>query len=77
MAENDGVTLKTEAEYERAVGRIAELFPPKPDTGEEAELRFWVAAVKAYMNDHLPRRNRLAQPPTPEAMADFRREQEQ
>lgn len=64
--------LHSEADYENALGRISELMDAKAGSIEGHELNRWAEAVEKYEDEHFP-----IQDPSPEDLAEFRKEQQQ
>jgi len=63
--------ITTEAEYLAALARIDVILDAPLGSPEEAELMRLAAAIEEYEDAHYP-----IEPPTPEAAAEFRTEQE-
>ena len=63
--------INNEAEYQAALARVEALMDAAESSLEEAELEALALAVEAYEAEHYP-----IEAPTPEAAAEFRREQE-
>ena len=63
--------IKTEADYEKALKRIDQIFDAEPGTPEADELELLVALVELYENEHFP-----IEAPDPVSAIKFRMEQE-
>ena len=46
--------LKTEADYTRALAKVARLMDAKPGSPQEEELELWSLLVEHYENEHFP-----------------------
>ena len=46
--------IKTEAEYEAALARVAELMDAQPGSSEEEELALLAMLVEQYEQEHFP-----------------------
>ena len=63
--------IKTEAEYEVALARVAELMDAQPGSPDEQELELFALLVEQYEQEHFP-----IAPPDPVEAILFRMEQE-
>ena len=63
--------IKTEAEYEAALARVAELMDAQPGSPDEQELELFALLVEQYEQEHFP-----IAPPDPVEAILFRMEQE-
>jgi HTH-type transcriptional regulator/antitoxin HigA len=63
--------IKTEAEYEAALARVAELMDAQPGSPDEQELELFALLVEQYEQAHFP-----IAPPDPVEAILFRMEQE-
>ena len=63
--------IKTEAEYEAALARVAELMDAQPGSLDEQELELFALLVEQYEQEHFP-----IAPPDPVEAILFRMEQE-
>ncbi len=62
--------LKTNDEYEKALGRVEALMDAKPGTRAEEELELWALLVEQYEREHHP-----VEPPDPIEAIQFRMDQ--
>jgi len=46
--------IKTEAEYEAALARVAELMDAQPGSADEQELELFALLVEQYEQEHFP-----------------------
>ena len=60
--------LKTNDEYEKALGRVEALMDAKPGTRAEEELELWALLVEQYEREHHP-----VEPPDPINAGDLTR----
>ena len=65
------IVLKTEEEHAAALKAVESLWTAEEGSPEAEELHSLVEAIEAWEEEHYP-----IDPPTPEAAAQFRREQE-
>ena len=63
--------IKTEAEYEAALARVAEMMDAQPGSPDEQELELFALLVEQYEQEHFP-----IAPPDPVEAILFRMEQE-
>ena len=63
--------IKTEAEYEAALARVAELMDAQPGSPDEQDLELFALLVEQYEQEHFP-----IAPPDPVEAILFRMEQE-
>ena len=64
--------IKTEAEYQVALARVAELMDAQPGSPDEQELELFALLVEQYEQEHFP-----IAPPDPVEAILFRMEQEE